>query len=126
MLLDEVVPAVVLEVLDQEVVVGHEEVAELQDGFLVVGLLLDEVAQLLVEALEDGHHFLEELRAVLVVIGEVCSHLSYVFLKDGIVVLVDLIDLLEVLDKGVDALLEVLGLPLEDAVVALREDAPRH
>lgn len=126
MLLRQVVLAVLLEVFDQEVVVGHEEVTQLQNGLLVVGLFLDEVAEFLVEALEDGHDFFEEFGVVLVVVGEICRHFSYVFLEDCIVVLIDLIDLLEVLDEGVDAPLEVLGFLLEDAVVALREDALRH
>lgn len=126
MLFYQVVLAVLLEVLDQEVVVCHKQVAQLQNGLLVVGLLLNEVPQFLVEALEDGHNFLEEFRVVLVVIGEIRRHFSYVFLEDSIVVLIDLIDLLKMLDKSVDAPLEVLRFPLEDAVIALCEDALRH
>lgn len=43
----------------------------MQNGFLVVGLFLYEVSEFFVEAFEDSHNFLEELRVVLVIIGKV-------------------------------------------------------
>jgi hypothetical protein len=67
LLLPHVLLAVFLEVLDQDVVVVHEEVTQLKDWLLVVGLLLNEIPQFLVQTLENGHDLLEELGSIVLV-----------------------------------------------------------
>ena len=84
----------------------------MKNGRLVVGLFLDEIPQFFIQFSEDTDDILEELGAIIVIMGKEFHKLSYILLENVVIAIIDAIDLLQVLNESIDAFLEVLRLSL--------------